>query len=418
MKLIEKYKSLPEWSRWILCWPVSFIISIVVSWAFLFVSWDYIPVFLVKILHPPICQAVFLWCIYVTVPRAKLLILTIFIILRSSVLVFFIISAAATMLDVKEIVTFDMGFWRAMIGEIAVLCVSIILWIHIREMCSVEHYLNLGFTHFAEGRLDKAISNFTKAIEIDPRSEIAYTERGHVYVEECQYDEAIEDYTNAIQINTRIAEAYYNRGNTYRMIDQNDLAISDLNKAIEIDPMSAEAYFYRGLFHLDSNQYDKAISDYSKSIEINPEYTDSYHGRASAYDKQGKNEEALSDYTKVIEIDPSYAAYHIRGDFYVKQELYDQAILDYNKAIEIGAKMGLSADYVYNKRSVAYYHKRDYNKAWKDVHKVLSLGSKVAPEFLKQLCEASESRSQALHAEFSSNDFGDNMGFSHRFDDI
>ena len=40
-------------------------------------------------------------------------------------------------------------------------------------------------------------------------------------------------------------------------------------------------------------------------------------------------------------------------------------------------------------RSVAYYYKGEYDKAWEDVHKAQSSGLQAQPEFLKNLREAS-----------------------------
>ena len=57
---------------------------------------------------------------------------------------------------------------------------------------------------------DQAISDFTKAIEMNPRYYQAYYNRGIVYGNKGQYDQAISDYNKAIEINPRFAQAYYN----------------------------------------------------------------------------------------------------------------------------------------------------------------------------------------------------------------
>ena len=49
-------------------------------------------------------------------------------------------------------------------------------------------------------------------------------------------DKAIADYSKAIEIDPKYAEAYCNRGVAYGKIEQWDKAIADFNKAIEIDP--------------------------------------------------------------------------------------------------------------------------------------------------------------------------------------
>jgi tetratricopeptide (TPR) repeat protein len=59
---------------------------------------------------------------------------------------------------------------------------------------------------------DKAISDFTEAIKLDPNYAIAYFDRGMVYDETKDYDKAISDYTQAIRLDPFNFDAYNNRG--------------------------------------------------------------------------------------------------------------------------------------------------------------------------------------------------------------
>jgi len=51
-----------------------------------------------------------------------------------------------------------------------------------------------------------------------------------------EYDKAIADYTKAIQIDPKFASAYSNRGSAYGMKGEYDKAIADFNKAMELNP--------------------------------------------------------------------------------------------------------------------------------------------------------------------------------------
>jgi len=55
---------------------------------------------------------------------------------------------------------------------------------------------------------EQAISDYTKAIEINPKSAFAYTDRGLAYKRKGEYDLAISDYTKAIEINSKDAVAH------------------------------------------------------------------------------------------------------------------------------------------------------------------------------------------------------------------
>jgi tetratricopeptide (TPR) repeat protein len=68
-----------------------------------------------------------------------------------------------------------------------------------------QFHLNRGVTSHDKGQLDQAISDFTKALEINPRLAEAYYNRGIVYSEKGQLDQAISDFTKALEINPRLA---------------------------------------------------------------------------------------------------------------------------------------------------------------------------------------------------------------------
>ena len=58
--------------------------------------------------------------------------------------------------------------------------------------------------------------------------------QGNVHVEQGQYDKAITDFTEAIRINPDLAEAYYNRGVAHRKLGNDVKADADFAKAKEL----------------------------------------------------------------------------------------------------------------------------------------------------------------------------------------
>jgi Flp pilus assembly protein TadD len=68
---------------------------------------------------------------------------------------------------------------------------------------------------------------------------IAYSIRGGAHQAEGDSDRAIEDFTKAIELNPQDAKAYVRRGNVYQVNGDSDHAIADYNKAIEINPLYA-----------------------------------------------------------------------------------------------------------------------------------------------------------------------------------
>jgi tetratricopeptide (TPR) repeat protein len=129
---------------------------------------------------------------------------------------------------------------------------------------SRDHY-NRGLAHAKNGEYDQAISEFTKAIEINPQNADAYNNRGNAYRKKGQHDLVISDCTRAIEINPGLADAYYNRAVAYDNKGFYDQAISDLDKAIEINPKLPGAYNSRAIAYYHKAEYDKAWQDIGKA---------------------------------------------------------------------------------------------------------------------------------------------------------
>jgi tetratricopeptide (TPR) repeat protein len=88
-------------------------------------------------------------------------------------------------------------------------------------------------------------------------------------------DSAITNYTKAIKINPKLVKAYNNRGIAYIWKKQYDLAIADFNKAIELDPKNGKAYNNRAIVYSYQGENDKARQDLHKAqslgIAVNPD---------------------------------------------------------------------------------------------------------------------------------------------------
>jgi len=199
------------------------------------------------------------------------------------------------------------------------------------------HY-DRGITYLNKGELDKAISEFNKAVELNPSIAKVYYNRGIAYGRKGQYDRAISDNNKAIELNPKYEWAFYNRGLAYYYKGKLDQSIDDFSKTIEIDPRIDKAYFNRGLAYHDKAQLDKAISDYTKAIELAPKHLYAYNNRGNAYRAKGQYDQAISDYTKAIEIDSGIAiVYDNRGYVYNKIGQQDKACSDWKRACELGS---------------------------------------------------------------------------------
>lgn len=127
-----------------------------------------------------------------------------------------------------------------------------------------------GYIWYDIKEYDKAFTDFSKAIEIDPNYALAFYNRGLVWVIKGDYDKAIADYSKAIEFTTDYADFYYNdRGMAWKAKEEYDKAIDDYTKAIEINPLFENAYYNRGLAKKEKDDKPKEIrSDFEKYLEL------------------------------------------------------------------------------------------------------------------------------------------------------
>ena len=104
----------------------------------------------------------------------------------------------------------------------------------------VEAYNCRGAAWGDKGDLDKAIENFSQAIEINPKHFFAHCNRGKSWHCKEELDRAISDYTQAIEIRPNEAEIYLARGWIWKALDKPEKAAADFAKVKELkDEMRA-----------------------------------------------------------------------------------------------------------------------------------------------------------------------------------
>ena len=228
-----------------------------------------------------------------------------------------------------------------------------------------------------EGELnqnDKALIDYNRAIEIEPKDANIYYHRTTVYENLKEYDKALLDYNKAIEMAPDNAKYFNYRGALYaEELKQNDKALADYNKSIELDPKEIFYLVNRAnLFENKLKLFDKALADYNKAIELEPMTPKYYNLRAIFYRKNTKQFElALQDYNKVIELEPKEASYYSNRaileffDLNYKEKAYE----DYRKAIELAPEE--RNNYYYRIKANLFIE--DYENAKKDINKTIAI---------------------------------------------
>jgi len=95
-----------------------------------------------------------------------------------------------------------------------------------------------------------------------------YYNRGTELGQLKRYKEAISDFDKAISIDPYIDLAYGNRATAYLYLGNYTAALNDYNRAIILDPEKADNYYNRSLAERALGNYGAAQDDYNKSCRL------------------------------------------------------------------------------------------------------------------------------------------------------
>lgn len=201
-----------------------------------------------------------------------------------------------------------------------------------------EPFFKSGEAKFKQKDWDGAISDFTKAVELDPGMGKAYRKRADCRAMKQDFDGALDDASRAIEIDPACADACYERAKYWECKGKVDKAISDYSRAVELRPDFAVAYTDRGLLKMwNFDDMASAIEDFTKALEGDPGNAAAIlEWRSEAHHRHGDRAGALKDIGEVIEKHPAHArAFCIRGLVLYDQGKWKDAHADFVKAGEL-----------------------------------------------------------------------------------
>ncbi len=242
-------------------------------------------------------------------------------------------------------------------------------------------YYNRGNYYYVNNEMDKAMSDYTTALQVDSLYRDDYYNRGILYATYNKDDLAIADYTKAIALDSTKADAHTNRGLLYSKGGKNDLAIADYTKAIALDSSNENAYKDRGVLFLNTGKMDLALADFNKIIILDSTNADVYSDIGLIYLNTGKIDLAINYYNTAIALNPNSPIYYYnRGLCYKILNQYKKAADDFTKTLQLNLQNAV----VYNVRGVCYTNLQNYNEAINDFSKAIEINPSVPDYWLNR----------------------------------
>ena len=133
-----------------------------------------------------------------------------------------------------------------------------------------QGYAAQGQALARSGQAADALTQFEKALALDPYNVQALNGRGLIHQDEKRYAEAINDFTAVHGLVPQRADPLVARATSYLALDRLTEAASDLDEAVQSEPNSGHAWSMRGLAYERLGDKKQAAACYNRALAIRP----------------------------------------------------------------------------------------------------------------------------------------------------
>src|SRR5438876_3973892 len=210
------------------------------------------------------------------------------------------VTASVTVIALAWRAHVQASYWRN--GEL--------LWRHALAVTSGNFMAHdgLGECLGNRGRLDEAIDQFQKALNIAPGYPeiktnliIALTRKGRT-------DEAITHLQAVLKEHPNDAQTHYGLGNALRKKGDLQGAVAAYEKALSIQGHYPAAHYNLGIALDQNGQIDEAIAHYQEAVQEQPNYPEAYYLLGNDLLQKGRVDDAIAAYEHALKSQPAYPA--------------------------------------------------------------------------------------------------------------
>jgi serine/threonine-protein kinase len=229
---------------------------------------------------------------------------------------------------------------------------------------------------------DRAISNFERAISLDPQFSLAHAGLGNAYRNKSRVtndralmNQATAQVAEALRIDPNQPEVRLSLASVYRATGRNGAAVEELKRVLADQPANDDAHrilgdilagegrpeealaelqravtlrpqYWRnqeilGLFYLRTGKMNEAIATLTRLTQLKPDDQSPYQQLGTAYQALGDKAHARQNYERSIALNPNSGSYTNLGTILYAEGKYEEAARAYEQAIRLSPKRAL-----------------------------------------------------------------------------
>lgn len=187
------------------------------------------------------------------------------------------------------------------------------------DKATAQRYTRLGYSFHEQGKPDKAIDCFHRAIGMEANFANAYRGIGKVLLSQGKWQEAIDNFNRLWVQDTKQTWALHKIGTIYLQSQKFSEAVTAFRQCIHLDPDFPWAYQSLVSVFLQMKELDKAILTCRAIVKLVGEYPWVYSQMGSALMQAGNTSEAIVSFQKVCELNGWPAC--VKNDYHFTQDL-------------------------------------------------------------------------------------------------
>jgi tetratricopeptide (TPR) repeat protein len=193
---------------------------------------------------------------------------------------------------------------------------------------------------------NKAIEEYHKAIEADPRSEYLTSGLAELYARTGRIRDAVVEAQDILKRDPNNLEAHKLLGRIY-LRSLGDLqagtqseeilkrAIEQYEEIVKLDPKSVDSHVLLGRLYRVNNQMLKAEQEFKQAARLAPDNEEAVSMLAYLYNDEGDSAKAAAIINQVPEAQRTSKLYATLGYSYEQMKEYPHAVAAYRKAVEL-----------------------------------------------------------------------------------
>ncbi|XP_057208902.1 tetratricopeptide repeat protein 13 isoform X2 [Triplophysa rosa] len=182
---------------------------------------------------------------------------------------------------------------------------------------------------------DLALYELSRVISLEPNRPEMYEQRAEILSPLGRISEALSDLTKAIQLQPS-ARLYRHRGTLLFISEDYIAAMEDFQQSLELKKNQPIAMLYKGLTFFHRGLLKEAIEVFKEALKLKSDFIDAYKSLGQAYRELGDFENAMDSFQKALLLDQNHIqSLQLRGMMLYHHGSLQEAIGNFKRCLQL-----------------------------------------------------------------------------------